>query len=152
MAVDVTESRVHDSRRLPALLSMVSGRIGQVSGDRAYDTRACYESILECGALPTIPPRRNARCIGADTDRSPWRSARDATIRSIDEAGRYSWRVSSGSSRQSLAENAFSRFKALFGNKLSARKSDSPQVEASIKCALLNRMTTLGMPESARVF
>ncbi len=152
VAMEVTDSRVHDSRRLPELLSMVPGRVGQVSGDRAYDTRACYESILGCNASPTIPPRKNARCSGGGTDRPPWRSVRDATIRSIGEQGRYRWRVSSGSTRQSLAENAFSRFKALFGGNLCARKFESQQVEASIKCAVLNRMTALGMPQSARVF
>ena len=152
VAVDVTESRVHDSRRLPELLSMVPGSIGQVSGDRAYDTRACYESILGYDAMPSIPPRKNARCSSAGTDRPPWRSVRDTTIRSTRELGRYGWRVATGSTRQSLAENAFSRFKALFGGKLCARKFESQQVEASIKCAVLNRMTALGMPQSARVF
>ena len=47
VAVEVTPSRVHDCRLLPALLDQIPGRIVQVSGDGAYDTRACYQSILE---------------------------------------------------------------------------------------------------------
>ena len=39
VAAEVTPSRVHDSRMLPALLDQIPGRIGQVSGDGAYDTR-----------------------------------------------------------------------------------------------------------------
>ena len=47
VAVVATRSRVHDSNVLPRLLSQIPGRIGQVSGDGAYDTRACYQSILD---------------------------------------------------------------------------------------------------------
>ena len=57
VAVEVTPSRVHDGRLLPALLDQIPGRIVQVSGDGAYDTRACYQSILEREAVATIPPR-----------------------------------------------------------------------------------------------
>ncbi|MHC4094327.1 MAG: transposase [Planctomycetota bacterium] len=150
VAVDVTASRVHDSRRLPELLGMVPGHIGQVSGDCAYDTQACYESVLACKAVPTLAPRRNARC-SRGPDPPPWRAVRDATIRAIGEQGRYAWRVGSGCTRQSLAENSVSRFKALFGPKLSARRFDNQRTEAMIKCAALNRMTHLGMPQSVRI-
>ena len=53
--------------------------------------------------------------------------------------------------RQSLAENAMSRFKTLFGPKLSARRFDNQRVEAIIKCEGLNRMSSRGMPESVRI-
>ena len=36
VAVEVTPSRVHDCRLLPALLDQIPGRIVQVSGDGAY--------------------------------------------------------------------------------------------------------------------
>ena len=65
--------------------------------------------------------------------------------------GRYAWRVQSGCTRQSLAENAISRFKALFGPKLSARRSTHQRTEAMIKCGALNRVTHLGMPQAVRV-
>jgi hypothetical protein len=57
----------------------------------------------------------------------------------------------SGATRQSLAENAVSRFKALFGVKLAARAVENQQVEALVKCRVLNRMTALGLPISERV-
>jgi hypothetical protein len=65
--------------------------------------------------------------------------------------GRYAWRTSSGASRQSLAENAVSRFKALVGVKLTACEFENQQVEALVKCRVLNRMAALGMPISERV-
>jgi hypothetical protein len=76
---------------------------------------------------------------------------RDATIRAIGEQGRYGWRVSSGCTRQSLAENAVTRFKALFGGKLFAGTLENQNVKASVECAAMNHMTALGMPKSVRV-
>ena len=40
------------------------------------------------------------------------------------------------------------RFKTVFGGKLCARIFENQQVEAAIKCAVLNRMIGLGMPET----
>ena len=65
--------------------------------------------------------------------------------------GRYTWRVGSGCTRQTLAENAVSRFKGLFGPKLSARRFDDQRTEAMIKCAALNCIAHLGMPRSVRI-
>jgi hypothetical protein len=45
VAVEVTASSVHDSLMLPELLGQIHGRVCQVSGDGAYDTRTCYEAI-----------------------------------------------------------------------------------------------------------
>ena len=44
-----------------------------------------------------------------------------------------------------------SRLKGLLGTGLSAIRIDNQSAEASIKCAILNRMTSLGMPESVRI-
>ena len=150
VAVEVTRSRVHDSSMLPRLLSQIPGRIGQVSGDGAYDTRACYQSILDREAVAAIPPRRSAR-LSEGVDPPDWRAMRDASLRRIEELGRHEWRASSGCTRQSLAENALSRFKGMFGSNLSARRFDNQRVETIIKCEVLNRLTTRGMPESVRI-
>ncbi len=148
--MDVTTSRVHDSQQLPTLLSQVGDQIAQISGDRGYDTRLCYESVLGRGAVATIVPRRNAR-VSPEADPPPWRAARDSTLRAIQLQGRYDWRKTSGCTRQSLAENAMSRFKTVFGGQLSARGFPNQQVEAAIKCSVLNRMAALGLPTSERV-
>ncbi|MHC5051732.1 MAG: IS5 family transposase [Planctomycetota bacterium] len=149
VAVDLTTSGVHDSPHFPAVLDGVEGEVGQVSGDRAYDSGTCYEAILARGAVPTIPPRRNARLSRAK-DPPPFRVERDAVVRRIRDEGRYRWRTSSGATRQSLAENAVSRFKALVGVKLASRELQRQQVEVLVKSQVLNRMTALGMPRSER--
>jgi len=102
VAVNLTASAVHDSPHLPAVLGQVEGEVGQVSADRAYDSGTCYQAILARGAVPSIPPRRNARFTRAK-DPPAYRAERDAALRCIKEQGRYRWRTSSGATRQSLA-------------------------------------------------
>ncbi len=150
VAMDLTTSGVHDSPHLPAMLDLVEGDIGQVSADRAYDSETRYAAILARGAVPTIPPRRNARLSRAK-DPPPFRLERDAVVRHIEDEDRSPWRTSSGATRQSVAENAVSRFKALVGVKLASREFERQQVEALVKSQVLNRMTALGMPRSERI-
>ncbi len=133
VVVDLTVSNLHDGRHLPELLERTPGEISQVSADKAYDSRSCYEAILERCAKPTIPPRRRSR-LSQSPDPPPPRAARDEVLRRIKAEGRYVWRTVSGATRQSLAENAVSRFKSLVGIKLSARRFENQQVEAMIKC------------------
>jgi hypothetical protein len=150
VAVDLTTSAVHDSPHLPAVLGQVEGDVAQVSADRAYDSGTCYAAILDRGAIPTIPPRRNARFSRAK-DPPPFRAERDAALRRIQDQGRYPWRSSCGATRQGPAENAVSRFEALVGVRLASRDLERQQVEALVRSQVLNRMAALGMPRSERV-
>ena len=52
---------------------------------------------------------------------------------------------------RSLAETTISRFKTIFGDRLSARLLATQTTQVVIGCAALNRMTHLGMPESYKV-
>jgi len=104
----------------------------------------------ESACDPRIPPRRNAR-LSAVKDPMPFKAVRDAVLRCIKGEGRYPRRTSSGATRQSLAENVVSRFKALVGIQLTSRRIDAQQVEAVVKCRVLNRMATLGMPKLERI-
>lgn len=150
VAVDLTTSRLHDCLQLPEMLSGIPDVISQVSADKAYDSAACYDAILARDARPTIPPRRRARLSALDNP-PPARAARDEVLRRIQAEGRYAWRTTSGATRQSLAENAVSRFKAVVGVKLASRGFGSQRVEAAVKCVALNRMAALGLPVSERV-
>ncbi len=150
VAVEITASHVHDSQVLPRLLTQISGKVRQVSGDGAYDTRACYASIAQRGAKAAIPPRRNAKRMRCDNSQDTL-AIRDANLRQIQQQGRYAWRVASGCTRQSLAENAVFRFKGIFGSRFRARRFDNQRIEGWIKCMVLNQMVRLGMPESERM-
>jgi hypothetical protein len=148
--VDLTSDMVHDIAHLPTVLRLITGEVGQVSADTAYDSGTCYEAILAPGAVPTIPPRRHPK-FSSGNDQPASRAERDAALRRIKDTGRYAWRVLSGATRQSLAENAVSRFKGLVGDALASRTLERQQVEAQVKSQVLNRMATLGMPKSVRI-
>jgi hypothetical protein len=135
---------------LPSLLAQIPDPIGQVSGDGAYDTRACYEAVLQRGATPAFEPRRTAQPCPTK-DPVGWRAARNRVLQQITAHGRAAWRGLSGYTRQSIAENTMFRFKRLFGGQLWARSLDTQRTEARVKCAVLNRMTQLGMPEAVRL-
>jgi outer membrane receptor for Fe3+-dicitrate len=53
--------------------------------------------------------------------------------------------------RRSLAETGVFRFKTIFTDKLQSRKQENQFQEMIIKCAALNQMTHLGMPDSYKV-
>ena len=151
LAVEITGRHFHDSQRLPSLLKQIDGKVGQVSGDGAYDTKACYESFGQRGAKATIPPRRNAKRMRCDHSHDTL-ATRDAYLRQIQKQGRYAWRVGSGCTRQRLAENAVFRFKSIFRVRFRVRRFDNQRVEGWLKCMILNRMVNLGMPVSERIY
>lgn len=150
-AVVLTEAGVDDAEAGQQLIEGTPGPIEQVSGDGAYDKRKFYESC-EAREVETIsvPPRRDARIWQHGNCSAP-PLPRDENLRRIRQVGRQRWKEESGYHRRSLAETAVFRFKVIFGDTLSSRTLPRQLTEARIKCAALNRMTVLGMPDSYRV-
>jgi hypothetical protein len=62
--------------------------------------------------------------------------------------GRARWKREVGYHRRSLAETAVFRLKTVFGDRLSARTHDGEATQVFLRCAALNRMAALGMPDS----
>jgi len=69
----------------------------------------------------------------------------------MDGGGRAKQEARAESNAGAIAENAVSRFKALPGAKLGSRRFENRQVEARVKCQVLNRMAALGLPVSERI-
>jgi IS5 family transposase len=147
LASVITTNNVTDSQVLPELLDQVSGEIKQVSGDGAYDKRNCYSAIGARRAKAVIPPRRNAR-VWRHANTKGERLARDQNLRRIRKVGRAAWKKESNYHRRSLAETAVFRLKLIFGGRVSARSFHGQAAQLLVRCAALNRMTHLGMPDS----
>lgn len=126
--------------------------LAQVSGDGIYDSAGSYKEVEKRSARAVFPPRRGAR--RADLEQKPHLAQRNAHIERIQELeqqagdGRKRWKEETNYHRRSLVETDFFRLKTIFGNALGARLFDSQATELFIRCAALNRMTQLGMPQS----
>ena len=95
-----------------------------------------------------IPPRRKAS--PSQSAEGTWRQRNEAIDR-IDQVGRRQWRKESGAHQQAWAENGMFRFKQIVGDRLRARTFERQKREAMIGVTIINRMTTLGMPESRAI-
>jgi IS5 family transposase len=147
VAAMVTTNDVADSQVLEDLLEQAAAEIAQVSGDGAYDKRNCYEAIRKRKAKATIPPRRDAK-IWQHGNSKEERLIRDENLRRIRQVGRKQWKKESGYHRRSLAETQMFRVKTIFGGRVSARQFAGQATQVLVRCAALNTMTHLGMPDS----
>ena len=141
-----TYSNIHDGDILGLLLSSKDKlRISQVTGDGAYDTHDCYASVVNVGARPCFPPRIQA------ARHKPIDKAyqlRNNTIARVRELGRKKWKNKNNYNRRNLAETAFSRLKKIFGEHAASRTFANQAIELTLRCNILNKINSLGMPVS----
>lgn len=149
-AAAVSTNSCGDGQALPCLLAQIEGEIKQVTGDGGYDDRQCYDAIRGKGARAVIPPQQGARIWQHANSRAE-RHDRDENLREIRRSGRAKWKRESGYHRRSLAEVAVFRLKTIFGERASARSFAGQARQLLVRCAALNRMTHLGMPDSFKV-
>ena len=139
----MTEQYVLDRGELPRLLAEVEGEVAEVLGNGAYDVQDCYRAIHARGARAVSPPTPGGGVCGGPACR-----ARDAAVLRGREVGRALWKEEYGYHRRSLAETAMMRLKAIFFDRLRSREWKRQETELRMRCAALNRMTRLGMPQS----
>ena len=148
-AIEVTDNSVGDAPMLPELLGQIPAdeAVASVSGDGAYDTKACHAAIAQRGAQVVIPPGKNA---------GPWRTtlvgatSRNAALNACHRLGRAIWKKWSGYHRRSLVETKMHCFKRL-GERVMARTFERQVTELHVRVALLNRFTQLGCPTTVPV-
>ena len=141
VAVELTTDDVGDITAVPDLLDQIDGSVASVTADGAYDADGVYDEFSRCHpeADVIIPPRSTAVVSESGTTR------RDEHLRTIEKHGRIGWH------RRSPVETAMFRYKTIIGRRLHARTLLNQKTEARIGCAVLNRMTNLGMPISVRI-
>ena len=133
------------------LIEQIEGTIARFTADGAYDSRPMYEALAKAGVSDiriVIPPKKTA--IVDPRAKGPWCQRNDA-IEWIGKVGRRQWRKESGAHQQAHAENGMYRYKRIIGDRLRAKGRDSQKTEALIAVNIINRMTALGMPESAKI-
>jgi hypothetical protein len=150
MASKVTEGYEQDPSQVPGLLEQVDRQIDCFVGDGIYDREPVYEAVCQhsSGASMVVPPRKDAV---PSSDSTRVLSQRNQHISTIERMGRSDWRRRSGYYLQSHVENTFSRFKRIIGGQLRSKHDEAQRREASIGCAILNKMLEIGRPVSYRV-
>jgi IS5 family transposase len=146
----MTTNSVDDAAMVGALLDESSGEVDKVAADGAYDKKKVYEELDKRKIKPVIPPRKDAK-IAKHGNSAGKQMSRDKTIRQIRKIGRKQWKKKAGYHRRSIVEAAIFRLKTVFGEKLSSRDILQQEVEVKIKCYALNKMASLGMPDTIKV-
>ena len=151
-AVILTENSISDDVAVEVLLEQIEQEIGEFAADGAYDKHKVYDGLNAHSpdVKILIPPRKNAR-IWKHGNTKAERLKRDENLRSIRKHGRKEWKNNSGYHIRSLSETAMFRLKTIFGDELSARLLETQTTQALVRCAALNKMTHLGMPQSYQV-
>ena len=147
VAAELTADDVGDVSELPGLLDQIDAEIASLTADGAYDGEVVYGAVANRhpDAEIIIPPRATAV-----TNETPV-TQRDRHITTIEKHGRIGWQRRSGYNRRSLVETAVYRYKTIICRRLQARTLPTQRTEAKIGCNVLNRMTSFGMPTSARI-
>jgi hypothetical protein len=62
-----------------------------------------------------------------------------------------SWKQAHGYHRRSLNEVVMFRYKTVFGSNLNAKIMENQKTKIELKCAILNKFTGTGMPDSYKI-
>ena len=148
VAEQLTTNKVDDAAAGVQMVQAIPQPLETVGADGAYDKDKFYE-VCQRQKVDNIivPPQHNARIWQQGNSKEP-PHPRDENLRYIRRHGRQQWKIDSGYHQRSLAETAMMRFKQTFGADLNARSLERQQVEVTLKCAILNRFTAMGMPDT----
>jgi hypothetical protein len=157
LAQVLTDNKTDDAAVLPDLMDGVEAegiRVNKTGADGAYDTIACWQTLIDRGIEPIIPPRENA-VYWLDENDVLLDHPRNHALRRIDEddleANRTQWKQESGYHRRSKSESTFFRWKMVHGEKMYARKIKNQQTEAAVKSAVLNRFIQIAAPRAVKI-
>lgn len=145
-ACELTDRFTHDGQLVKPLLAQINEPIDHFSGDGAYDETPIYEAIIthSPNVDVVIPPRSNAVL----NDNSA--AMRNRNIQEIGVIGRMAWQKTRQYGRRNFSELGVQRYQKILGDSLHAREITRQKQEAMIGCGVINKMTSLGMPQSYR--
>ena len=154
-AFKLTNLGFQDCEGFPFLINEIDKKIDKATGDGAYDRYDGYALSRKKGFKLIAPPRKDAKITSECTSKKSIRKhvgeigialeSRNEYIERIREIGQKEWKKEVGYHKRSLAETAMFRMKTLLGNRLKNRTMETQIIETAIRCAVLNKMTNLGL-------
>ena len=151
-----TSAYTHDNTQLKPLLKQVvqdsKCKVSTVIGDGAYESKDNYKLVAGFNASIIAPPQKNATYHYDLKDGKlidiPGYEERNKVIRAIRRIGGLEeWKNSVDYHRRSLVENAFYRWKTIFGDHLKSRKDGSQYTEQCLRAKIINKFNELGLPK-----
>lgn len=145
-ACTLTDRYSHDDQQVEDLLNQIKEPIDHFTADGAYDETPVYDKITNHSpnANIVIPPRVNA--VYADNAAD----LRNRNILEIKELGRMGWQRKEQYGKRNKSELGIQRYKRIVGGSLHSREMKNQKQEAVIGCGVINKFTTIGMPQSYR--
>jgi hypothetical protein len=147
-ACQLTDKYASDSFVVLGLIDQIKASgINQITADGGYDSNLVYKSFSNKfpKARIVIPPSKTSKL------RSHNHEQRNENIRDNQELGRQKWQKINNYGNRNKSETVIQRYKKIIGNKLHSRLIDNQTNEVIIGCAILNKMTSLGMPKSQKI-
>ena len=146
-AATLTDRFTPDEEVVGDLLTQIDKEVEHFTGDGAYDESPVYAQMLAHSpeADVVIPPAKNA-VIKANAH-----VMRNRNISEISGNGRMAWQKARGYGQRNYSELGVQRYKRTLGRAMHARTMPNQKQEFMLGCGILNKMTSLGMPDSFRV-
>ena len=131
MALEVTNEKVADGRRLKSLVETASkqAKITKTIGDGGYDTKTNFRYLADRGIEPVIKVRKNSSSKAGGC--MPRKLVAQEYLRDPD-----AWKRKHGYGQRLMVETAFSSLKRSFGEYVSARKFRNMTKEMMLKASL----------------
>lgn len=146
LAATLTTASEHDDMVAPELFGQLDSA-ERVYGDGAYLGIKTFDGITSLGARAMIPLRGGTSLI--KNPESSGAHERNRLVKEIwEREGRLSWKKKTDYHKRSLVETQMYRYKGTFGGKLRSRRLENQQTEALLQVKILNKMTSLGMPQT----
>lgn len=145
-ACTLTDRFASDESQVEPLLDQIESDIDHFTADGAYDKTPVYNAV-SCHSPDVdivIPPREDA----VVSDRVA--EMRNRNLQEIEMLGRMQWQEKRNYGQRNYSELAVQRYQRILGDSMHARDFDRQQQEAMIGCGIINKMTSLGMPQSYR--
>tara|TARA_R100001591_G_scaffold116652_1_gene134117 strand:- start:17 stop:994 length:978 start_codon:yes stop_codon:yes gene_type:complete len=143
----LTDRFTHDDEVVDDLLDQINNKVEHFTADGAYDESPIYDKLLAHSpdADIVIPPAKNA-IINPNAN-----TMRNRNILEIVENGRMAWQKDRNYGQRNYSELGVQRYKRILGRAMHARKMPNQKQEFMIGCGVLNKMTSLGMPDSFKI-
>lgn len=147
LSAKVTTASIADGDMLKEIISDINVDIKQVSADKGYDKKKCYEVLREKNIKATINIVDNA-VFWPDSGIGNQRNENLYYIKLYDKE---TWKLCDNYHRRSISENVFFRFKTIFGENVTSRLLESQTNDIIIRCKMLNKMFQCCKPISVKI-